>query len=99
MQSPMKRLLLVRRGATDPLVEECRNLRSIINRTTNEAQPFPSDFQASEAMNIAEGVRCGSRARGEVLARRRRRRPSTQPAIDAEARQAKRSYLLDVREP
>ena len=72
MQSPMKRRLLVCRGATDPLVQPratdplvyvCRNLRSIINRTTNEAQPFLGDSRASEAMNIAEGVRRGSRAR------------------------------------
>ncbi len=55
----MKRRLLVRRGATDPLVDVCRNLRSIINRTTNEAQPFLGDFPASEAMNIVEGVRRG----------------------------------------
>jgi hypothetical protein len=83
MQSPMKRRLLVCRGATDPLVQPratdplvdvCSNLRSIINRTTNDALPFPGDFPASEAMNIVEGVRRGSRARGEVLARRRRRR-------------------------
>jgi len=37
MQSPMKRRLLVRRGATDPLVDVCRNRRSIINRSRNEA--------------------------------------------------------------
>ena len=99
MQSPMKRRLLVCRGATDPLVDVCSNLRSIINRTTNETPPFLGYFQASEALNIAEGVRRGSRARGEVLARRRRRRLSTQPVIDAEAWQAKRSLLSEVRKP
>ena len=45
--------------ATDPLVDVCSNLRSIINRTTNEAPPLLGDFQASEVMNIAEGVRRG----------------------------------------
>ena len=47
---------------------------SCCKRTTNEVTPFICDFQGSEAMDIAEGVRHGSRARGEVLARRRRRR-------------------------
>ena len=66
MQSPMKRRLLVRRGATDPLVDVCRNRRSIINRRRNEA-PFTNDSQASKAMNIAEGVRRGV-AREETAA-------------------------------
>ena len=38
-KSLVKRRLLVRRGATDPLVDVCRNRRSIINRSRNEV-PF-----------------------------------------------------------
>ena len=64
IQSQVKRRLLVRRGATDPLFGVCRNRRFIINRSGNEA-PVLRETQVSKAMNIAEGVRRGV-AREEI---------------------------------
>ena len=63
MQSPMKRRLLVRRGATDPLVDVCRNRRSIINRRRNEACAI-NRFRSEQSHEYSGGREARGRTRG-----------------------------------
>ena len=64
----MKRRLLVRRGATDPLVDVCRNRRSIINRSGNEV-PFTAIHKRAK-LQLAEGVRRGAVAQHDERRRK-----------------------------
>ena len=67
-------------------------LRSLGNHTLT-ADSLLRRFGREHTVNKAEGCGGEGLTRGAVLARRRRSCPSTQPVIDAEARQAEHGLL------
>ena len=86
---------LVRPRASRPPLYS--RLRSLGNHTLS-ATPLPRRFGREHTLNKAEGCGGEGLTRGAVLAIRRRSCPSTQPVIDAEARQAEHGLLSEARE-
>ena len=99
--SPSRFLTVAHHAAQPPRASRpplYSRLRSLENHTLT-ADSLLRRFGREHTLNKAEGCGGEGLTRGAVLTRRRRSCPSTQPVIDAEARQAEHGLLSEAREP